>query len=251
LWDTFITLAQRCGGLKVLNRLNAFERGAWLDADVVKAARLTQEMATRYFQRGAMAMTHTESQLQFVNGQAAFIWCGIWLENEMKSSTPPAFEMRAFNVPAVEGGKGNPALFFGEGAECLYVPTDARNPELALDFARYMISFENAPDMGRSIGVISPMRGATPREAMSPALQSVLDMMDAAPGIFMCRAQTLLLEWGQQVMKPVLNALLRGEITPEEFCKRLDDGIAAELAKPDIIIPPFTPYDPVKFGESP
>ena len=248
-WNTFITLAQRIGGLKVLNRINGLERGAWLDPDVMRAAKLVQEMATRHFQRGAMAMTHTESQLQFVNGQAAMIWCGVWLENEMKTSTPPGFEMRCFNVPRVEGGKGNPAMFCGEGAEQIFVASDARNPDLALDFCRYMISPENAPDMGRSIGVISPLRGATPREAVSPTLQSVLDMMQDAPGIFTCRVDKLLLEWGQQVMKPVLSALLRGEMTPEEFCRKLDNGVAADIAKPDMIIPSYVPYDPVKFGE--
>ncbi|HRT64257.1 MAG TPA: extracellular solute-binding protein [Candidatus Hydrogenedentes bacterium] len=250
-WFTFVTLIQRCGGLAAINRINLFEPGAFSHPDVVHAARLTQEMARNHFQRGAMAMTHTESQLQFVNGHAAMIWCGIWLENEMKNSTPPGFEMRCFNVPAVEGGKGNPNLFNGMGAEWIFVPADARFPEEAQDFARYLVSPINAPDMGASIGVISPMRGATPRSAVSPALQSVLDMMDNAPGIFSVRADALFLEWTQEVMQPSLSALLRGESTPEQFCRRLDDGIAAACANPDAIIPPHVPYDPVRFGEQP
>ena len=104
-WNTFLTLVQRCGGLTAVNCINAMAPGAFSQPDVVKAARLTQEMGVHHFQRGAMAMTHTESQLQFVNNQAALIWCGIWLENEMKNSTPPGFEMRCFNIPAVEGGR--------------------------------------------------------------------------------------------------------------------------------------------------
>jgi N-acetylglucosamine transport system substrate-binding protein len=250
-WDTFISLVQRCGGLTAINRINAMEREAFTQPGVVQAARLVQDMSVNHFQKGAMAMTHTESQLQFVNNQAALIWCGIWLENEMKNSTPPGFEMRCFNVPAVEGGKGNPKLFCGEGSEWIFVPADARYPDLAVDFCRYMVSLENAPDMGASIGVISPLKGGTPRSAVSPALQSALDMIGESPGIFTCRVTTLLLEWGSQVMRPALSALLRGEMTPEEFCRRLDDGVQAELKKPDLVIPPYLPCDLVKFGEAP
>ena len=250
-WNTFISLVQRCGGLTAINRMNALEPGAFTHPDVVQAARMVQEMAVNNFQKGAMAMTHTESQLQFVNGQAALIWCGIWLENEMKQSTPPSFEMRCFNVPAVEGGKGNPALFNGEGGEWIYVPSDARHPKEAIDFCRYMVSLENGPDMGSSIGVISPLRDGTPASAVSPTMQSVLDMMKNAPGIFTVRLPLLLLEWNSQVLGPEIAALLHGEITPEVFCKHAEDGLAAARVNPDIIIPPHVPYDPAAFGEAP
>jgi len=250
-WNTFVALVQRCGGLAAINRLNAMEPGAFTGPDVVRAARLLQEMAMNHFQKGAMAMTHTESQLQFVNGQAALIWCGLWLENEMKNSTPPGFEMRCFNLPVVEGGKGNPNLFYGEGAEWIFVPSDTRHPEEAIDFCRYLVSLENAPDMGKSIGVISPLKGATPPSAVSPTLQSVIEMMKDGPGIFTSRLPTLLMEWNNQVLNPVLAALLRGEMTPEVFCRRMEDGVAAARANPDIVIPPYVPYDPAAFGEKP
>jgi len=250
-WYTLVSLMHRCGGLAAINRLNAMEPGAFSHPDVVRAAGLLQDMALNHFQKGAMAMNHTESQLQFCNNKAAMVFCGVWLENEQKDTIPPGFELRCFNVPAVEGGKGNPELFNGSGAEFLFVPAEARNPELALDFARYMVSPKNAPDMATSIGVISPLRGGTPREAVTPALESVLDMIDNAGGIFTCRLTLLLQEWTNQVMYPALLGLLLGEITPEEFCATLDQGVAEAKANPDILIPPFVPYDPVRFGESP
>jgi len=250
-WMTYISMAQRCGGLAALNRMNNTEPGAFSHPDAVRAARLLQDMAVRHYQKGAMAMTHTESQLQFVNGQAAMIWCGIWIVNEMKLNTPPAFEMRCFTMPSVEGGKGNPHLLYGEGAEWMYVPAEARYPREALEFCRYLVSPENGPDMGSCIGVISPLRGATPRASVGPALQSVLDIMDDAPGIFTCRLPLLFLEWNQQVVQPALAALMQGEIAPEEFGRRLDDGVTVAQRDPDVIIPPCTPYDPARFGETP
>lgn len=255
-WFTYVSLAQRCGGLTLINRMNALEPGAFSHPDAIWAARLMQEMGTRFFQKGAMAMTHTESQLQYVTNKAAMIFCGTWLENEQKDTIPPGFEMRCFNVPAVEGGKGNPKLFHGRGAEYIFMPTDSKQHEIAGDFARYLVSLKNGPDMAASIGVISSLTGATPRSAVSPALQSVLDMMkdamiDGAPGIFNVRLDDLLLEWNMQVLNPATAELLQGAITPEEFGRRLDEGIERARADPDIVIPSFKPYNPESFGEQP
>ena len=60
-WFNFVTLTQRCGGLEAINRINALEPEAFSHPDVVQAARIMQDMAQRFFQPGAMAMTHTSS----------------------------------------------------------------------------------------------------------------------------------------------------------------------------------------------
>lgn len=248
-WNTYISLVQRIGGLAAINRINLLEPGAFSHPDAVQAAGLMQALSTDHFQRGSMAMTHTESQLQFVNGLAAMIFCGIWLENEMKDSTPPGFQMRSFTVPAVQGGRGNPAVFHGQGMEFLFVPKDARYPDEAFAFARFLVSPAKAEDMGRSIGVISPLANATPRDAVSPALQSVLDIIDASDGLFNVRIRMLLPEWTGQVMNAAIAGLLRGDITPKEYGRLLDEGVTAARNNPDIIVPPYVPYDPAKYGE--
>ena len=248
-WWTYISVIQRCGGLAAVNRINACEPDAFSHPDVVWAAQLMQDMAQKHFQKGAMAMNHTESQLQFVNNSAAMVFCGLWLDNEMKESTPPNFEMRAFTVPQVEGGKGNPNLVQGSGWEFFLVPTDAENPDRAFDFVRYMVSPKNAQSMGETIGVISPLRDATPREAVSPALGSVIDILDDTVGIFSIRNDLLLPDWYRNSMNPAMAKLLKGEITAEEFCATVDAGLQESVARYDGPLPPYTPYDPADFGE--
>jgi len=250
-WWTLVSIIQRTGGVAAINRINALEPEAFRHPDVVRAAALLQELATEHYQQGAMAMTHTESQLEFVNNNAAMIYCGLWLDNEMRESTPAQFEMRCFTTPAVEGGKGNPALFSGSGWEFIFIPEDSRHREEAMDFVRYMVSPEKAPDMGATIGVISPLQGGTPREAVRPALQSALDMIEDSEGIFFVRHEYLLLEWRFTVMEPAMRRLLRGEITPEAFAESLDLGVARALADPDVVIPAYTPFDVITLGETP
>jgi ABC-type glycerol-3-phosphate transport system substrate-binding protein len=149
----------------------------------------------------------------------------------------------------VADGRGNPALFNGEGSEFLFVPADARHPEAALEFARFLVSKENAASMGAQIGVISPLEGAARREDVGPALASALDMIAASEGIFTCRVADLLLEWRSETLEPAFADLLRGDITPETFSKRLDDGVAAARAA-GVYVPPYVPYDPTAYGEN-
>jgi N-acetylglucosamine transport system substrate-binding protein len=248
-WYTIFSVIQRCGGLAAINRINACEANAFSHPDVLHAAKLMQDMARDHLQKGALAMTHTESQNEFVQGRAAMIFCGVWLENEMKATTPKNFEMRCFTVPAVEGGKGNPHLFNGQGMEFMFAPGGAPNFDDAAAFTAYMMSLENGPDMARSIGVISPIKGGVPREVLSPALQSIMDIAEASPGSFSDRVSTLLLEWFGETMQPSLTALLAGTFTPEQFGRAMDAGIESQRANPDIIFPPYNPYDGRKFGE--
>jgi len=248
-WWTYASLVQRCGGLAAINQMNALAPGAFSSPGAIQAAALLQQLAQRHFQKGAMAMTHTESQLEFVNNKAAMIFCGLWLPNEMKNAVPPDFEMRCFNLPAVEGSTANPRLFNGSGWEFIFVPSTTRHPDTTLDFAKYMVSPLNAPSMGEKIGVISPLRGGTPRASVGPPLQSAIDMIESSDGIFTARAEWLLLTWRNQAMQPALGLLVRGEITPEAFCKMLDDGLEKARSTPGTIIPPFKPYEPAEFGE--
>lgn len=248
-WWTYVALVQRCGGLAAVNQMNELKPGAFSHPGAIQAAALLQKMATTQFEKGAMAMTHTESQLEFVNNKAAMIFCGLWLPNEMKSSTPPDFEMRCFNLPVVDGAPYNPTLFYGCGWEFVFVPTSSKHPEETLDFCKYVVSPLNAPSMGEKIGVISPLKGATPKSTVGPPLQSAIDLIDSADGIFMIRADLLLLVWRNQTLYPALNQLMRGEITPDEFSQQLERGLAEVLADPDTIVPPCVRYDPAQFGE--
>jgi N-acetylglucosamine transport system substrate-binding protein len=246
---TLYALVQRVGGVALVNRINEPDPAAFTDARFIRAAALLQRLARDHFQPGALAMTHIESQLQFVNGRAAMIFCGTWLENEMKASIPPAFELRLFNVPAVEGGIGNPAAVSGMASEFMFVPEDARHPEAAFDFARYLVSPEAAASMAASIGVISPLRDATPAERLSRAQRSALAVLDASPGVFTVRLDALLVEWAPQVLRPGLAGLLRGDLTPEAFGRFLRDGMVAVLEAQHDPLPPPMPYRPDAFGE--
>lgn len=249
-WWTFLSLVQRIGGLEAINRINALEPGAFSHPDVVAAARLVQALAGAHFQRGALAMTHTESQLEWANGRAGLIFCGLWLFNEMRASLPRGFDMRCFAVPAVPGGRGNPRVHFGMGSEFVFVPAGGPHTREALAFARAMVSPREAGAMAARMGVISPLQGVLDPADAPPPLRSALHVLDEAEGLFGVRVDWLLIEWQTQTMATHLGLLLGGQESPEAFCAALDEGLQRQLANPGVIIPPQTPYDPVAFGEA-
>jgi hypothetical protein len=103
--------------------------------------------------------------------------------------------------------------------------------------------------MAESIGVISPLAKATPPESVTPALRSVLEIINTAPSIFNVRPNMLFPAWRAQVMNAAIQGLCRGELTPEEFGRALDDGIAQSVSTSELAIPTAVLYDPAAFGE--
>lgn len=55
-----------------------------------------------YFPQGVAALDHTQSQMQVLQGQAALVSTGSYVENEMKDSTPDGFEWGYMIVPMTE-----------------------------------------------------------------------------------------------------------------------------------------------------
>jgi len=237
-WSTYLTLLHRLGGTEAFRRTQNIEKGAFLQPEAVEAARMVQNLARDHFQRGAMAMTHTESQMEFVNNRAAMVVCGLWLENEMREATPPEFEMACFPFPAVEGGKGDPTAAYGGGGHLWTVFSDATHPREVCRFLKYMFSKENARDFSRTLGTLTTVKVAAGREDMSPTLASALDIVENSNEFFLDRLTLLYLEWTNETMATGIARLVQQEISPEEFCRLLEDGLEKVRNDPNIYKPP-------------
>lgn len=237
-WQTLLSLYQRLVPFEQWYEIQNIEPGAFLRPEFQHAARLLGEMGTRYFEPGAMAMTHTESQLEWVNGRAAMVFCGMWLKNEMKNAIPPGFEMACFPVPMIEGGKGDPRAVYGGGGENFFVPADAKHPREALDFLKYLVSLESARTYTQQLDTLSPVRDSVKGLTIGPELQSAVDVIDNSSRIFSDRLNVLYLTFAKSALPDALAALLSGKITPEAFCQRLEGAMEQVRRNPDFYKPP-------------
>jgi ABC-type glycerol-3-phosphate transport system substrate-binding protein len=237
-WAVLLSVYQRLTPFENWYAMQDLKPGAFTDPDFIKAARLMQDMAVKYYQPGAMAMTHTESQLEWVNGRAAMVFCGLWLKNEMKKAIPPGFEMACFAVPPVEGGKGDPAAIYAGGGENFFVFSEAKHPKEASDFLKYMMSMEPAHAYIQKLDTLSPVKDSVKGLKISPELQSAVDVMDVSTRIYSDRLTGLYPEFDKGPLHDALADLLSGKCTPEEFGKRLEAAADTIRKDPEIYKPP-------------
>ena len=132
------------GGIQAFYDADNLKPGAWKSPSFLKAAEMVVELRDKgYFQKGAMGMSHTEAQMEFVIGRAAMIPCGTWLGSEMKDQLPPSFHMEYFNPPVLRDGKGDPSIT-SAGVETWIIPREGKHHDVAADFYKFMTSLEMA-----------------------------------------------------------------------------------------------------------
>ena len=243
-WNTLVTILQRWGGMQVIEHLQnaGTEKGFFVSDDFITAARILQDFAREYFQPGAMSMTHTEAQMEWCNRRAAMVACGLWLENEMYANIPNDFEMSCFNIPVIDGGRGDPNKVCAGFGEMFFVYTDSVNKTEAMDFLKYMLSQENGKAFSSVTGTISAIKGTTDRDMISRALLSALEIMEQSNGTFNSeRIRQLYPEWSHAIT-PALDNLLGQRWTPEKFGRFLEDEMQKIRDDEDIYKPPPVKY---------
>ncbi len=100
VFGVFMPLVYKVGGIETIKSLDNLEDGAWLSDPVLQAATMIYQLtANDYILAGTEGLTYTESQAEWLQGHAAFIPCGTWLENEMRDLTPEGFNMVIDPVP--------------------------------------------------------------------------------------------------------------------------------------------------------
>lgn len=204
-------------------------KGAWKSAAMLQAAKMIRELRDKgFFQEGAVGMSHTESQTEFVNGRAAMIPCGTWLHAEMEKTMPPGTKMQFMLPPVVDGGKGDPTALL-ISIEPWMVPAKAKNPDAAVAFYKQMTAVSVAKKFVEQKGTLTAVKG-------SDAI-SLPETLVEPSRVFKASGQVwayIARQWYPAMEKEIedaLTSMLNGEITPEQFCDRAE--AAAEKTRGD------------------
>ena len=125
---------------------------------------------------GVNGLIHTQAQMQFINGFAAMIPNGIWIESEMEAALPDGFEMKMMQIPTIEGAK-EPKINNSMLGDFIIVPKEARNKELAKEFLRFMSTDEALMQYTKDTGSPRPFEyDPTQIEGLSAFIMSALDI---------------------------------------------------------------------------
>ena len=226
------------GGIQAFNDAQNLKPGAWKSLAFLRAAYMVAELRDKgYFQKGAMGMSHTESQMEFVLGRAAMIPCGTWLGSEMKNQLPKNFHMAFINPPILKDGKDPTAT--SAGVETWIIPMDGKNHDIAADFFKFMTSLDMAKKFVIKKNTLMAIKGSD-NQKLPP------DLVGAAQ----CAAKASVLwdadyaNWYQTMRKDVesaMAALLNKEKTPEQALAAMEK-VAQATAK-DSSIPKHSVSD--------
>ncbi|WP_284645703.1 extracellular solute-binding protein [Paenibacillus silviterrae] len=111
-----------------------------------------------YFPEGLPALTHTQSQMQVIQGQAAMVATGSHVENEMKKSTPEDFKWGFMAVPFVENK--NQKIWVRSGItnfQYLWAGKPELNKKWSKEFILWLMTLENQQFAAEKSGAL-PMR---------------------------------------------------------------------------------------------
>jgi len=223
--------AQSVGGITVLNDIDNLKPGAWKSPAVLKAIQMLGELRDKDdFEKGAVGLSHTESQTDFLSGKAAMIPCGTWLETEMHKQMPAGAKMKFMLPPVDAKGTGDPTAI-QISIEPWMVPAKAKNPEAAVALFKYMTSLDKAKEFVKTKGTLMAIKGSDD-----------VKLPDSVPAAEFHASKTVYAyharEWYPALETEVENALtafLNKEITPEQFCDRAE--AAAEKVRKDDSVP--------------
>jgi N-acetylglucosamine transport system substrate-binding protein len=222
---------QSAGGFEAVAAAQNLEPGAWSSPAMLKAASMIDELNKRgYFLKGSVAMSHTEAQTQWIQGKAAMVMCGTWIESEMKDVTPPGVSFRYFMPPVLAEGKGDPTALV-IGIEPWMVPVEGtnKNKDAAIALFKYMTSVKEAREFVEVKGTPMAILGSETAK-IRETMQAPAEALKNAKTIYAMRYR----EWYPEFHTELENAttaMLNGQLTPQGFCERMEK--AAEKTRND------------------
>ena len=147
-------------------------------ADVAKA--LYQLAENDYPAQGWEGLDHTQSQTEWLQGKAASSPCGTWLENEMKDSIPPDFNMVVAPTPSLAGDQIPFEGIFAGAGEPFIVPSQGKNVQGGKEWLRLLFSKEGGRFFAESTKSLRVVIGSGEGLDLGTAFASTQEAIAAA-----------------------------------------------------------------------
>jgi N-acetylglucosamine transport system substrate-binding protein len=218
------------GGVQPMIDIDNLVDKAWSVPAVVDSVKEIYTLAENgYIMEGTEGLNHTESQAEWLKGKAAFIPCGTWLENEMKTSTPADFNMVIGEVP----GPGHACL--AQGGENFLVAAKGKNPIAGMEYLRCLMSKESAKYFAVNVSSMMPVLGGTEGVTVSAGMQSAVKVAET------CAGHTFPFfswdSWYPDLKKEAdakMGDLLTKKITPDQFIEAAQKASDKVKADPEV-----------------
>lgn len=223
--DPIITLAVRHGGVAVYDNLESdFGAAAWRQDSLRAAADAWQQfVAAGFVLAGSRGFTHRQAQAKWAQGEAVFVPCGSWLENEEKATLTPEFDLGFMPVPALSGSR-SPRLVQASPGEHFVVPRYAKNPAGALEYLRMALSARGCQEWTSRTSSPNAVADATVDNA-GPGVTALKPYLDDDANLYTCNLEVAHDGFGAATLYPAITDLMHGDATAKQFIARLADAV--------------------------
>ena len=197
----------------------ASDSSVWSDARFKDVLQKFADLANEgYFDPAGLSMNHITSQIAWLNHEASLIPNGLWLETEMKDSTPEGFKMRYY--PSVLQDADQPTCIIATAAS-IGVAEKAKNPEAAEAFIRFLYSDEISKVFAEKCAVPVATLTDMSTAALTETAKQVNDMINSDAVTLVAKAGT---SWGSVdgTVNDVVNKIVSGKYTVDQAIEALE-----------------------------
>lgn len=211
--------------------------GAWKSDAVRTVLENLSQLAERdQIGSGWEGLDHTQSQAAWLEGQAVFLPCGSWLENEMAGLIPEGFDMVIGTVPPIEGSEVGPEGIFSSAGETFIVPANANNVPGGKEWLRMLFSKEGGAEFSRLTKSLTVVNGAADDVEFGIPTESVKAAISAAgENTFASRFGGWYPALNNEIKLVLLDLMLK-RISIDDFMDKCEELAADTREDPDIVI---------------
>lgn len=174
-----------------------------------------------YFNKGVNSVDHEYSRELFKSGKAAI---GFFQLAEIGLIEPTLKEnLGVFNIPAIEGGEGNPNSITG-APEGIMISSKTKHPKEAMEFVKFLTSKEKGIEQLTEVSEYSAVKGTTNEENASKLQQEAIDLIANAEETYLWFDTAVDIK----IVDAYLNGtqqMLDGKKTPEQVMKDVQKAV--------------------------
>ncbi|WP_425442105.1 extracellular solute-binding protein [Sediminibacillus massiliensis] len=210
------------GGDELLADVITGAEGAWTSEPVLEVMKKVEQMQQEGFiDSGFGALNHTQSQMNFLLHDNAFIPVGFWLPNEMANDTPEDFDYGFIPSPMQDAGEPYAIV---PDLRPLAIAEQAENPEAAKAFVEFVFSKEYATLFSEHTGAIMNIEGVdlTGNEEVPDYLAEANEMINDPEQVQIYQKPHPMSSDLETPISNSLVSLMLGNISAEEFVEEAE-----------------------------
>lgn len=223
-------LAVRTAGTEYSNEAVAGE--ASLDTpEIARSAELLMELVNAgAFDEGTLAISADEANMEFNLGNIPMYYSGSWTAAECEN---PENNIQGIidvvPMPTVPDGKGDANQYLGGAIDCYMVNSKTKYPDEAVKFAIALTEYQSNEGYKLGDGVTA-WKSDIDESEVNPVLLKINELTESATG-YMLAWDTFLTGSAIDAHYNLLQELVGGAITPEQFAQQMEEANQIALAE--------------------